>query len=82
MRTRMVSSAWLALLLALLSMIGPFSVDTYLPAFSSIANALDASALEVQQTLTAYMASFALMILWHGALSDAFGRRSIIISPS
>ncbi len=76
----MLSPAWLALLLALLSMLGPFSVDTYLPAFVSIAHALDASALEVQQTLTAYMASFAVMILWHGALSDAFGRRSIIIS--
>ncbi len=69
----------IALLLAALSMLGPFSVDTYLPAFGAIARSLDASALEVQQTLTAYMASFALMILWHGALSDAFGRRRIIL---
>ncbi len=74
------SSGRLALLLAALSMLGPFSVDTYLPAFDAIASSLDASALEVQQTLTAYMASFAVMILWHGALSDAFGRRNIIIA--
>ena len=60
-------------------MIGPFSVDTYLPAFPSIEASLSASAMQVQQTLTAYMASFAVMILWHGALSDAFGRRSIIL---
>lgn len=60
-------------------MLGPFSVDTYLPAFPAIASSLDASALQVQQTLTAYMASFAVMILWHGALSDAFGRRSIVL---
>ena len=79
MRSNQGSSGRLALLLAALSMLGPFSVDTYLPAFGVIARTLDASALEVQQTLTAYMASFAVMILWHGALSDAFGRRSIIM---
>jgi DHA1 family bicyclomycin/chloramphenicol resistance-like MFS transporter len=73
------SPAALALLLAALAMLGPFSVDAYLPAFPAIENSLDASAIEVQQTLTAYMASFAVMILWHGALSDAFGRRSIIL---
>lgn len=69
----------LALLLAALAMLGPFSVDTYLPAFPAIADSLNASAIQVQQTLTAYMAAFAVMILWHGALSDAFGRRSIVL---
>lgn len=69
----------LALLLAALAMLGPFSVDTYLPAFPAIEATLHTTALEVQQTLTAYMLSFALMILWHGALSDAFGRRNVII---
>lgn len=69
----------LALLLAALSMLGPFSVDTYLPAFPDIQATLNASSIEVQQTLTAYMLSFSLMILWHGALSDAFGRRNIIL---
>ncbi len=60
-------------------MLGPFSIDTYLPAFPNIEASLHASAIEVQQTLTAYMFSFAVMILWHGALSDAFGRRNIIL---
>ncbi len=73
------SSGRLALLLAALAMLGPFSVDTYLPAFPAISGSLGASAIEVQQTLTAYMASFAVMILWHGALSDAFGRRRPIL---
>ncbi len=80
MRLPPPSSGQLALLLAALAMLGPFSVDTYLPAFASIADALNASALQVQQTLTAYMAAFAVMILWHGALSDAFGRRRIIMA--
>lgn len=69
----------LAIMLAALAMLGPFSVDTYLPAFPSIQASLQASQIEVQQTLTAYMLSFAVMILWHGALSDAFGRRKIIL---
>ena len=73
------SAGVLALVLAGLAMLGPFSVDTYLPAFPDIQRTLGATPLEVQQTLTAYMFSFAVMILWHGALSDAFGRRSIIL---
>jgi MFS transporter, DHA1 family, multidrug resistance protein len=70
---------WLALLLAALSMIGPFSIDTYLPSFPDIARSLDANQLQVQQSLTAYLAPFALMMLWHGALSDALGRRPVIL---
>ena len=73
------SSNILALLLAGLAMLGPFSVDTYLPAFPNIETYLGASLIQVQQTLTAYMFSFAIMILWHGSLSDAFGRRNIIL---
>lgn len=73
------SASALALLLAALAMIGPFSVDTYLPAFPAIGQTLAATPMQVQQTLTAYMASFAAMTLWHGALSDAFGRRNIIL---
>lgn len=69
----------LALMLAALSMLGPFSVDTYLPAFPNIQATLHATPIEVQQTLTAYMFAFAFMMLWHGALSDAFGRRNIIL---
>jgi DHA1 family bicyclomycin/chloramphenicol resistance-like MFS transporter len=69
----------LAVLLAALSMLGPFSVDTYLPAFPDIEASLGAAPIEVQQTLTAYMFAFGFMTLWHGALSDAFGRRNIVI---
>lgn len=69
----------LAIVLACLSMLGPFSIDAYLPAFPNIQASLGASSLEVQQSLTAYMLSFAAMVLWHGALSDAFGRRNVIL---
>jgi len=76
---RQLSNAGLATLLAALAMLGPFSIDTYLPAFPHIQSSLSATSLEVQQTLTAYMLSFAFMTLWHGALSDAFGRRNVIL---
>jgi DHA1 family bicyclomycin/chloramphenicol resistance-like MFS transporter len=69
----------LAVLLAGLSMLGPFSIDAYLPAFPNIQADLHATPIEVQQTLTAYMLAFAGMVLWHGALSDAFGRRNVIL---
>lgn len=69
----------LATMLAGLSMLGPFSIDAYLPAFPNIQADLKASQLEVQQTLSIYMLAFAGMVLWHGALSDAFGRRNIIL---
>lgn len=44
-----------AVLLALLGMLGPFSIDTYLPAFAGIAQSLDASPVQMQQTLSAYL---------------------------
>jgi MFS transporter, DHA1 family, multidrug resistance protein len=78
--TAVLSSGGLALLLAALSMLGPFSVDTYLPAFPDIEASLGATPIEIQQTLTAYMFAFGFMMLWHGALSDAFGRRNIVLA--
>ena len=68
-----------AALLAALSTLGPFSVDAYLPAFAGIQQSLDASTLQMQQTMSAYLFAFGLMFLFHGALSDAFGRRPVIL---
>lgn len=70
----------LAFLLASLSAIGPFSIDTYLPSFLEIGARLGTSQLAVQQTLTAYLTPFAIMTLWHGAISDALGRRRVVLS--
>ena len=70
----------LAMLLACLSMLGPFSIDTYLPAFAGIAQTLSASPLQMQQTLSAYLFGFAFMNLFHGALADSFGRRPVILA--
>lgn len=77
---RAANHAGLAVLLALLAAIGPFTIDTYLPAFPTIGRSLAASELEVQQTLTAYLAPFAFMTLWHGSISDALGRRIVVLA--
>jgi MFS transporter, DHA1 family, multidrug resistance protein len=70
----------LAPLLAALAMFGPFSIDTIFPAFPEIANELGASAIAMQQTISVYMIAYALMSLFHGPLSDALGRRRVILA--
>ena len=69
----------LAVLLACLGMLGPFSIDTYLPAFTGIASAIGATPVQMQQTLSAYLFGFAVMNLFHGALSDSLGRRPVVL---
>src|SRR6187549_2924233 len=69
----------LPLLIATLSMMGPFSIDTYLPSFLEMEHSLRATPLQVQQSLTAFLIPFAFMTLWHGALSDALGRKRVIV---
>ncbi len=68
-----------AILLATLGMLGPFSIDTYLPAFAGIAQSLNASPVQMQQTLSAYLFGFAFMSLFHGAISDSTGRRPVVL---
>ena len=69
----------LAVLLAMLGMLGPFSIDTYIPAFAGIAQSLSATPVQMQQTLSAYLFGFAFMSLFHGALSDSVGRRPVVL---
>jgi len=69
----------LAVLLACLGMLGPFSIDTYLPAFAGIAHSIGATPVQMQQTLSSYLLGFAVMNLFHGALSDSLGRRPVVL---
>jgi DHA1 family bicyclomycin/chloramphenicol resistance-like MFS transporter len=70
----------LAPLLAALAMFGPFSIDTIFPAFPAIARDLNATPIAMQQTISVYMIAYALMSLFHGPLSDALGRRRVILA--
>jgi len=71
--------AALAILLGALTMLGPFSIDTIFPGFPDIAHAFHASADAVQQTVSVYLFTYAVMSLLHGPLSDAFGRKPVIV---
>ena len=61
-------------------MVGPFTVDTYLPAFPEIGHDFEVSPVALQLTLSAYFFTFAAMTLLHGALSDSFGRRPVVLA--
>ena len=71
--------ALIPFVLAMLSMIGPFSIDTPFPAFAQMGEALDVTAGELQLVVTAYMLAFAAMSVFHGPLSDAIGRKPVIV---
>lgn len=60
-------------------MFGPFSIDTIFPAFPAIAEQLRASPIAMQQTISAYLVPYALMSLMHGPVSDAYGRRRVVL---
>ena len=75
-----VSAPLLAATLAGLVMLGPLSVDAYLPSFPAIQRAFAVTQIQVQQTLTAYLVAFAVMTLFLGSLSDSFGRRPVILA--
>lgn len=68
----------LSLVLASLAALAPFAIDTYLPAFPTLEIALNGTSLELQQSLTFYLLPYALMTLWHGAISDSIGRITTI----
>ncbi len=70
----------LAILIAALAMLGPFSIDAYLPAFHAIGSEFGVPQIAVQQTLSVYLFAYAFMMLWHGALADALGRRPVVLA--
>lgn len=76
---RPVRPVRLAALLALLAMFGPFAIDAFFPAFHAIGRDLGASDWQMQQTISLYLLSYAAMSLFHGPMSDAYGRRRVVL---
>ncbi|MHC9237551.1 multidrug effflux MFS transporter [Pseudooceanicola sp. 502str34] len=68
-----------ALILGLLSMVGPFAIDMYLPALPNIAAEFGATEAATQITLTAYFLAFGVAQLVYGPMADAAGRRLPIV---
>lgn len=70
------------ILLASVATLGPFAANTYVPAFGDIERDFGVSAIAVQQSLSLYLLAFACASLMIGALSDAFGRRRVLIAAT
>jgi DHA1 family bicyclomycin/chloramphenicol resistance-like MFS transporter len=66
-------------ILAAMSMLGPFSIDTPFPAFRQMAHDLDVTSAQMQLVISAYLISFGLVSPFWGPLSDAVGRRPVMI---
>ncbi|WP_158813520.1 multidrug effflux MFS transporter [Methylocapsa sp. S129] len=64
-----------AIVLGLLSAVGPFAIDMYLPALPTIATNLNASTASTQMTLMAFFAAFGICQIVYGPVSDMVGRK-------
>lgn len=77
------SLSWtLIALLGFICALTPLAIDMYLPALPDIARAFDASAMQVQQTLTLFSVGFAVGQLFVGPVSDSMGRRRVMLAGS
>lgn len=77
--SKQLSPGRIALLIGGLSMFGPFAIDAIFPAFPQMGAQLGADKLAMQQTISVYLLAYAFMSLFHGALSDALGRKRVIV---
>src|SRR4051794_20351058 len=68
------------LALGALVALGPLTIDTYLPALPAIATDLSATSAAVQLTLTGTLIGMAGGQLLIGPLSDAWGRRPLLVA--
>ncbi len=75
-----ISRTRLAFILGGLAMFGPFSIDTVFPAFPPMERDLAVDAVAMQQTISVYLLGYALMSLMHGPISDAVGRKRVILT--
>lgn len=64
---------------AILSMIAPFSINTYLPSFPDIEREFGISRAILSQSLGVYLFAFAVSTLFWGPLADRLGRRLVIL---
>ena len=75
----MIAPKRLPVLLGILAMTGPFSVDTIFPAFPEMSGEFQVHPIAMQQSESAYLLAYAAMSLFHGPASDAFGRRRLML---
>lgn len=74
MQQKPYSLSWIVAL-AVLTALGPFSIDMYLSALPTMAKDLSVSTAQISNTLPAYFMGLAFGQLLYGPISDHFGRR-------
>lgn len=73
--------AWtVTAVVAALAMVGPFTIDTIFPGFVSLGRQFEADATALQQVTSVYLLTFAAMSVLHGPLSDALGRKPVMLA--
>ncbi|MCW2641276.1 MAG: Bcr/CflA family drug resistance efflux transporter [Dactylosporangium sp.] len=79
-QTQVRRPGWLLVLLGIVTGVGPFSIDMYLPALPRIGDEFHTGASQVQLTLTACLVGLAVGQLLVGPLSDRWGRRRPVLA--
>jgi MFS transporter, DHA1 family, multidrug resistance protein len=70
----------LTALLALLTAVGPMSVDLYLPSLPELGRVFGATVPQVQLTLSGYLLCFAIGQIVFGPISDHVGRKPVLLA--
>ncbi len=78
-QTKQPSRTLVLIILGLLSAVGPFSIDMYLPAFKIIAADFNTSVDLVQYSLTSFFVGIAFGQLIYGPLLDRYGRKKPLL---
>lgn len=74
-----MKSRRIPLILAMLTMLGPFSIDTVFPAFGALQTDFGVGPTATQQLLSVYLLAFAAMSMFYGPVSDAVGRKRVLL---
>ncbi|WP_225748374.1 multidrug effflux MFS transporter [Eikenella sp. Marseille-P7795] len=75
-----LSDKQMALLLAAMAAVMPFSIDTYLPAVPAMAASLGVRETDIQQSLSIFLVGQSAGVLLGGVWSDFKGRRPVVLA--
>jgi Bcr/CflA subfamily drug resistance transporter len=75
-----LQSSKLILILMFLTTLGPIATDIYLPSMPAIANSFNVPLNIVQFSIAIYMLGYSIGALFHGTLSDRFGRKPVVLT--
>ncbi|MCO5232995.1 MAG: multidrug effflux MFS transporter [Chitinophagales bacterium] len=75
-----INRTFLILILGILAVIGPFSIDMYIPGFQNIARDFGVNEKEVAYTMTSFFVGISLGQLFYGPVIDKYGRRKPLLA--